>query len=607
MRIVFCMLKTLYAIVVVLSGTRAVAETEAIMRLAFVDEERLLVNFEKDRLEIKENGAEVTWEEGLRLTFRESGGGARIMAPEKGYDLNKAVVLEAEIRNLSDSPVTLLGEFNNNDSSKGFLHLPAKASGILVMHLMRLEEDFAKPKPFPGMRGTPGGFMLHWDKRNRSHLIKSVEISDLDGRSVGGSVVVTSLTAKGRYGEIPPPGLTKFFPFVDEFGQYKHGSWPGKTTDVADFKKAMELELEDLAAHPGPADRSQYGGWMSGPKLVATGHFRTENYADKWWLVDPEGYLFWSHGVTGVGVGSETRVKWRKHFFEYIPEGHLDEGEVDFLGANLERKYGQEWKFANWEKSHRRLKSWGMNSAGNWSEESFCAMRKTPYFVPIHYYSKKGNAWRNADLLRDALEQRMTKEKDTINDPWCVGYFVDNELNWGEVMDPDLYYRTVSEVMKRVAPDKLYLGSRVHSQNARFGGSQEVAAAAAKYCDVVSINRYRFSPSDLRIPEGAGKPIIIGEFHFGALDRGMLHPGLRAVGDQEQRAQAYRHYLEEALKHPNIVGAHWFQYREQVVTGRSDGENFQIGFVDIADRPSSELIEVARSIGERMYGLRSGK
>jgi hypothetical protein len=234
-------------------------------------------------------------------------------------------------------------------------------------------------------------------------------------------------------------------------------------------------------------------------------------------------------------------------------------------------------------------------------------MRKTPYFVPIHYYSKKGNAWRNADLLRDALEQRMMKEKDTINDPWCVGYFVDNELNWGEVMDPDLYYRTVSEVMKRVAPDKLYLGSRIHSQNARFGGSQEVVAAAAKYCDVVSINRYRFSPSDLRIPEGAGKPIIIGEFHFGALDRGMLHPGLRAVGDQEQRAQAYRHYLEEALKHPNIVGAHWFQYREQVVTGRSDGENFQIGFVDIADRPSSELIEAARSIGERMYGLRSGK
>ena len=43
---------------------------------------------------------------------------------------------------------------------------------------------------------------------------------------------------------------------------------------------------------------------------------------------------------------------------------------------------------------------------------------------------------------------------------------------------------------------------------------------------------------------------------------------------------AYGHYVSEALEHPAVVGTHWFQYRDQMVTGRGDGENYQIGFVD---------------------------
>ena len=44
---------------------------------------------------------------------------------------------------------------------------------------------------------------------------------------------------------------------------------------------------------------------------------------------------------------------------------------------------------------------------------------------------------------------------------------------------------------------------------------------------MVSYNRYDYSVEGLTIPEGADRPIIIGEFHFGALDRGMFHTGLR--------------------------------------------------------------------------------
>ena len=43
------------------------------------------------------------------------------------------------------------------------------------------------------------------------------------------------------------------------------------------------------------------------------------------------------------------------------------------------------------------------------------------------------------------------------------------------------------------------------------------------------------------------------------------------------------------------------------VTGRADGENYQIGFVDICDTPYSEIVYAARRIGKEMYSLRSNE
>jgi len=97
-------------------------------------------------------------------------------------------------------------------------------------------------------------------------------------------------------------------------------------------------------------------------------------------------------------------------------------------------------------------------------------------------------------------------------------------------------------------------------------------------------------------------PLIIGEFHFGALDRGLFHPGLVPTENQEARAEAYKEYVLGALRHPQFVGCHWFQYRDEPVTGRSwDGENYQIGFVDVADTPYRELVDAARAVGYHLY------
>jgi hypothetical protein len=303
-------------------------------------------------------------------------------------------------------------------------------------------------------------------------------------------------------------------------------------------------------------------------------------------------------------------VENRRSYFEALPEGFHTETAADFAQANQYWKYGSAWRKTAGELAHRRLRSWGMNTVGNWSDSDAYTALKQPYVVAIHYggWGKESivDHVRNPIKLRAALSKRLAQEKGkSTEDPWCIGYFVDNEISWRRGMDAEIYYKTVREEVKRVAPNKLYLGSRLHGHMEPNGSKPLLVAAAAKYCDVVSINRYRFSPADIRMLDGVDVPLIIGEFHFGALDRGMVHPGLRGVSNQKQRAYAYVHYLTRALKHPHIVGTHWFQYREQNITGRNDGENYQIGFVDICDTPYQEMVDASRQIGHRMYELRA--
>ena len=102
-------------------------------------------------------------------------------------------------------------------------------------------------------------------------------------------------------------------------------------------------------------------------------------------------------------------------------------------------------------------------------------------------------------------------------------------------------------------------------------------------------------------------PVITGEFHFGSLDRGLFNGGLKVAKSQAHRAQLYKEYLQSALAHPNFVGTHWFQYIDQAVTGRFDGENYPIGFVDICDTPYKEIVEASRQIGYNMYEYRYNK
>lgn len=638
----------------------------------------------------------------IRTGTTQSWPGVTLVAPDGRWNLSAFGELAVQLHNPGEARVTVFCRVDNPGADgvrhciTGQASLAPGASQTLVVPLKRTSSDTLDGKLF-GLRGYPvalGG-------ERTIDPAKVTQVLLFVSRPTQPQVFeVSEIRATGSW--TPPTAWTSdaspYFPLIDTFGQYRHQDWPGKVHSEAELGERRETEAKELADQPGPQSWNQYGGWATGPQLAATGFFRVQQHAGKWWLVDPEGRLFWSHGIDCVRMLDSTFIAERENWFEDFPgdqpgfaefivpraralKGHYagrSERAFSFAGANLKRKYGDDWKEEAPDVIHRRLRSWGLNTIANWSDEGVRLMRRTPYTDNVTsrgapdiagsegYWGKFPDVFDPAFEagLRGSMASRVGK---SANDPWCIGYFSDNEMSWGDDLSLSLaalrspaeqaakqaiiadlrakygdvarlndawgtdhpsweamlasrdapkgegarddlaafytktaerYFRLVREAIKAVAPNQLYLGCRFAWVNDR------AAIAAGKYCDVVSYNRYERSVADFKYP-GEDKPLIIGEFHFGALDRGMFHTGLVPVTNQAARAQAYTDYVQGALRHPQFVGTHWFQYQDEPTTGRVlDEENYQIGFVDIADTPYPETTAASRGIGTRLYEAR---
>jgi hypothetical protein len=79
------------------------------------------------------------------------------------------------------------------------------------------------------------------------------------------------------------------------------------------------------------------------------------------------------------------------------------------------------------------------------------------------------------------------------------------------------------------------------------------------------------------------------------------------VRDQAERARAYRYYVENAFAMPELIGTHYFQWADQPSTGRFDGENYNIGLVDVTDRPYPDLVAALKETHRRAFRLHSGE
>jgi hypothetical protein len=497
-----------------------------------------------------------------------------------------------------------------------------------------------------GNRSRNGYFISLWGPFVPLTDVKAIAFEMVDPVGSPTLEVRSVRVARTSPGDAVLDGL----PVVDVLGQFKHDEWQGKAESLGDLQKAWSKEAEALS--PGDFGYCGYGGYES-TSARATGFFRVERIDGRWWFVDPDGHLFLSAGCDVMRPGMVTPTKGRDGFFEKRPPegllaGYEREGDrgASFLTWNLFRRFGESWMERWVDMTFRRMEAWGLNTVANWSDPALFEAKRKPYAVPlaswgteVHYlglpdvYSEEF-----ATLADERAEQQCAPRKD---DPWLLGYFLANEppfpqkelqtvdliltgpdnatkaalKTWLAAGDTeerrkefigeafDRYIQITSAAVRKHDPNHLNLGMR------SGGRPTNAEIRAARAFDVYSVNIYDYEvPAERvrQISEVTGKPIVIGEFHFGAPGRG-LAASLVLVRDQAERGRAYRFYVEQAFAQPELIGTHYFQWADQPCTGRYDGENYNIGLVDVTDRPYPHLVEALKLTHRRLRGLHSGE
>lgn len=244
-------------------------------------------------------------------------------------------------------------------------------------------------------------------------------------------------------------------PLLDELGQFTLRDWPGKSRSAEEVTERLNAQLRD-ATSARPADGlSKWGGW-AGKTYAATGFFHThwDEAVGCWWLIDPDGCVFWSAGQNGVYPGIEANVSGLESALEWLPG--LADGELaaalrrenqtvyaDFLQANLMRAFGPNAWHSNWEQIVlAQLRNAGFTTMGADSDWVTASDAQFPYvrLLTMPPGTSTPLIFRDLpDVFDPAFEQdaALFAEQliETRDDPALVGYFLMSEPTWAYAPD----------------------------------------------------------------------------------------------------------------------------------------------------------------------------
>jgi hypothetical protein len=391
----------------------------------------------------------------------------------------------------------------------------------------------------------------------------------------------------------------------------------------------------------------KYGGRLD-RRTDATGFFRAIQQDGRWWLVDPEGYLYIKAGVVSVAPGNSatnraalkeqfgTPEKWAAATVKLLHEnGFTGTGawtSVDLFRAASERLvYAQMWNFMS---AFGKQKKLTFQQPGHAGYAGDCI----PVFHP------------EFPAFCDDYARQLAATKD---DPWLLGHFSDNELpapadlldkalkldtanpalaptrdyatKWlsgqpsadlndanreafrGHVFDR--YFEITTRAIRKYDPNHLCLGSRLHGGALRSSG---ILRAAGRHLDVIAANIYGvWTPHpdmfDLWRNE-AGKPLMVTEFYAKGEDSGYANTTGAGwlVPTQKDRALFYQNFLLGMLESKLCVGWDWFKYMdndpEDLTTDPSNRDSNK-GIVTIRYQPYKALIEGMREFNRDIYPL----
>ncbi len=385
--------------------------------------------------------------------------------------------------------------------------------------------------------------------------------------------------------------------------------------------------------------------WAAAPALA--GGYGTARQDGAWWLTMPGGPRFFSIGADTVNGGDkhyrENGYYWEKYYPDQAAWAEAAQGRLYAWGFNTR---------GGWSDPTTAMRlplvpeiDLGRNSRLHWFDpfapdaQEIATARAIQLVAPykdnpavIGYFTDNEVGWWNAPLFRWYLGNEWavyTKRflwrmiYDYYQGDWrrllvdfTPGQGIDSfeDLKEGRAqlrLRPGghgialiqrftaacagRYYELVYKALKAADPDRLVMGDRLPLYY-----NQDAVLASRGFLDVLSTNYNVDAPDGWVAPyyfDGlAGLtdvPVLISEFFFAADENrsGNVNNGhLMHVATQAERAVGAAAAMRNFASFKNIAGVHWFQYYDEPSGGRGDGENFNMGLVDINDVPYEGLV-----------------
>lgn len=369
----------------------------------------------------------------------------------------------------------------------------------------------------------------------------------------------------------------------------------------------------------------------SSTPYAATGYFSvTQKTTGGWTLVTPQGQPFYASGIDTVapdGSGTD-QVTGVCPYCVTVAK--------DFPST------------AAWATSTAsQLRSWGFNTIGSFSDD---ADLRSQMPIEVQLSMASGDDWFAPSFVTNADAVAQTNVAPLANDPNVIGYFTDNELDWGPLLgsgaggnfgetalqqylqlpagSPGLaiaqqyagnpsgflfalatrYFQVTTAAVRMYDPNHLILGVKAEGQEIE----PALIKAAAPYVNVFSIEDYVLKPGFDQAVHGiwpaylpvdqnladleavANIPLMIGEYSFMSNDADPnTVPGIYEVAsNQQQRANQYENFIAPLYEAtPALVGDDWFQYVDEPANGRAgDGENNDFGMIDVNGNPYPAMV-----------------
>jgi hypothetical protein len=251
-----------------------------------------------------------------------------------------------------------------------------------------------------------------------------------------------------------------------------------------------------------------------------------------------------------IGYFSDNELGWWREalFASYLKMGAKEPGRVRFIQF-LKGHYRNDFAAfrRDWTTKAARFEAIDGNIKLKPQSKGMLTVRDWQSLLTAHYYRQ----------MRDAI-RRYDKSRPILGDRYCQFYY--------------------PNVVKTATPF-------VDAISTNYGADWTTGENTEYFLDTLH-----------RVTK---KPVIVTEFYMAAMENRSGNKnssgGFPVVQTQAERASAVKAYLQDLGRRPYVVGAHWFQFYDEPTHGRGDGENYNMGLVDIQGQPYEELTNVFRS------------